>query len=148
MTICRPTLIIILFAVLLVVTISPAARAASDEEVQLIREIEEVRYTIDRTEWTWSNREEKKALEDQVVFLNRVLTRVNQHKRIVAPTKGPDQPPSSRELSSEEVRLIREIEELKEQIAKIEWRWDNRDQKTVIEKRIQFLEATLAKIGS
>jgi hypothetical protein len=50
-------------------------------------------------------------------------------------------------VSSEEVRLLREIEEIKEELARTEWTWDNRNRKTALEKRLEFLENTLSRIG-
>lgn len=125
---------------------SPSAVSAiSDEEVRLIREIEEIRYTIEHTEWTWENRDQKKAYEDKLNLLTRILSQVGQRKSTSFPSAPIPQRP--RDVSSEEVRLIREIEELKEEIAKTEWTWKNRDRKTELEKRLQFLERTLPKTG-
>jgi hypothetical protein len=125
-----------------------AGYAISDEEVRLIREIEEVRYTIEHTEWTWSNRDQKKVYEDKLALLNQILGRVAQRKSQPT-TQLPfgTRPPPPREVSSEEVRLLREIEEIKEELARTEWTWDNRNRKTALEKRLEFLENTLSRIG-
>jgi hypothetical protein len=121
--------------------------AISDEEVRLIREIEEIRYTIEHTEWTWANRDQKKVYEDKLALLNRILDRVAQRRFEPTTKSSPDvKHKKARGVGNEEVRLVREIEELKEQIVQTEWRWDNRDQKTSLGKRLEFLEQTLSRI--
>jgi hypothetical protein len=126
---------------------SQPSYAISDEEVRLIREIEEIRYTIDHTEWMWANRDQKKVYEDKLALLNRILDRVAQRRFEPITKSSPGvKHKKARGVGSEEVLLVREIEELKEQIAKTEWRWDNRDQETALKKRLEFLEQTLSRI--
>jgi len=128
-----------------------AALAISDEEVRLIREVQETRYIIEQTEWTWFNRNEKSGQEKRLGLLERILDHVQQRKVAIAPGPFRQVPPArqqpTRELSDEEVRLIREIEELRYDLETTEWTWDNRNQKTAAEKRLQFLESLLARIS-
>jgi hypothetical protein len=140
----------------------------TDEEVRLIREVEEIKYKIEHTEWTWFNRDEKKAYEERIDLLERILNRINHKRQDGNDQQDPihhlqidplpnannqsgihqkDQKPKGvREVGNEEVKRIRKIEELKSQIEKTEWRWDNRDRKTNLEKQIQSLEQTLDQI--
>jgi hypothetical protein len=123
----------------------------SDEEVRLIKEVQETRYIIEQTEWTWFNRNEKTGQEKRLIHLERILDHVQQRKVAIEPGPLRRVPPAreqpTRELSNEEVRLIREIEELRYDLETTEWTWDNRNQKTAAEKRLQFLESLLSRIS-
>ena len=53
--------IVFMICTLILLMASMPRYGLTDEEVRLIREVEEIKYKIEHTEWTWFNRDEKKA---------------------------------------------------------------------------------------
>ncbi|HET8760497.1 MAG TPA: hypothetical protein VFN94_05490 [Nitrospiria bacterium] len=125
-----------------------AACAATDEEVRMIREIEELRETIATTEWTWWNRDQKKPLEDRIALLTRILDRVAQRgSDLRRYPEGTSRRHKRGSVTNEDVQLIREAEEIREEIRATEWTWNNRDLKTALEKRLDLVEKILSRSG-
>lgn len=122
--------------------------AATDEEVRIVREIEELRETIATTEWTWWNRDQKMPLEDRIALLTRILDRVAERGSDLRRYQGDGSRKRKRvSVSNEDVQLIREAEEIREEIRTTEWTWNNRDLKTALEKRLGLVEKVLSRSG-
>jgi hypothetical protein len=137
-----------LTCVLVVFSVPRAVCATTDEEVRIVREIEELRETLATTEWTWWNRDQKKPLEDRIALLTRILDRVAQRgSELRRHTADGSRRHKRGSVANEEVQLIREAEEIREEIRATEWTWSNRDLKTVLQKRLDLVEQILSRSG-
>jgi hypothetical protein len=144
-----------LFVLFFILFATPAI--AGDTTAGLIAEIVGIEQEIRDTRWTFDNRDQKKALEERVKLVRRILGTIADYEAavvgcgpIVTRANGLNQAVQvrvPRTVTSAEVSLIERIVRIDDQLDNGDWGWSNRQEEDALEEEMKRAKETLGRIA-